>query len=312
MLNPETEFPARFIWLDGKPVPWADANIHVASHGILYGTAVFEGQRAYETDKGTALFRFNAHYDRHVHSAEGTDIEVPSREIWKEAHFEVLEANGLKSGYLRPVSARGVRKPPFNLYFGAKKITGTHNYIIAIFFEYGHSEARVVVVNTSRPSRHSMDLSKKINGNYFSSCEATTEAVRRGYDEALQKDGTENKWIAEGPGYNFVMVDNGRLVTPPKEIVLSGITLDTVIDIAKLIGIETERRYFTVDDLLKGASEKETFFCGTASEIKPILKINDVTIGSGRPGPLTQELQRIFKQVIEGKHSFSKDWLEYR
>ncbi|MBN9461368.1 MAG: branched-chain amino acid transaminase [Burkholderiales bacterium] len=294
------------IWFDGKLVDWRDARIHVLTHSLHYGMAVFEGVRAYETAAGTAVFRLAEHTRRLLNSAKIFQMAVPwSFEQLVQAQKEVVRANRLASCYIRPiawigsekmgVSARGntihvsISAWPWGAYLGEDGIT------------------KGIRVKTSSYSRHHVNVSlvrAKASGYYINSILANQEVTAHGYDEALLLD--TDGYVSEGSGENVFMVRNGRLYTPDLASCLDGITRDAVITMARDLGIEVIEKRITRDEMY---CADEAFFTGTAAEITPIRELDDRPIGEGRRGPVTERLQSLFFDVVAGRSERYAKWL---
>jgi len=296
------------IWYDGKLVPWREANTHVLTHSLHYGLAVFEGLRAYKTGKGTAIFRLQEHTERLLNSAHIFMMKMPyDRATLMEAQKEVVRANRLEECYVRPIAFYGSEKMgvspkgakvhvaiaawPWGAYLGADGI------------EKG------IRVKTASYARHHINVTMcraKFSGTYANSILANQEAVEHGYDEALLLD--VDGYVAEGSGENLFIVKNGKLYEPELTSALIGITRDAVITLARDIGLEVEARRITRDDVYIA---DEAFFTGTAAEVTPIRELDSRVIGSGRRGPITQKLQSMFFDVVNGRAEKYRHWLTY-
>jgi len=296
------------IWYDGKLVPWREANTHVLTHSLHYGLAVFEGLRAYKTGKGTAIFRLQEHTERLLNSAHIFMMKMPyDRATLMEAQKEVVRANRLEECYVRPIAFYGSEKMgvspkgakvhvaiaawPWGAYLGADGI------------EKG------IRVKTASYARHHINVTMcraKFSGTYANSILANQEAVEHGYDEALLLD--VDGYVAEGSGENLFIVKNGKLYEPELTSALIGITRDAVITLARDMGLEVEARRITRDDVYIA---DEAFFTGTAAEVTPIRELDSRVIGSGRRGPVTQKLQSMFFDVVNGRAEKYRHWLSY-
>jgi branched-chain amino acid aminotransferase len=297
------------IWMDGKLIPWEEANVHILTHSLHYGLAVFEGIRCYLCHDGkSAIFRLREHVDRLFDSAQIGDIKIPfsKREI-AEACKDTLRVNQLKEGYIRPIVFIG--EGIMGVYPGDNPIR------VAIatwpWGAYLGEEAlqRGIRIKVSSYTRHHVNVmmtKAKICGNYVNSVMAKREAMKMGYDEALMLD-TEG-YVAEASGENIFMAKNGMLKTTPLTSILPGITRDTVIQIAKAKKMPLLEERFTRDELY---TAQEAFFSGTAAELTPIREVDDRTIGEGKPGPMTKELQAAFFEIVRGKNPEYKEWLTY-
>ncbi|HLE08250.1 MAG TPA: branched-chain amino acid transaminase [Thermodesulfobacteriota bacterium] len=298
---------AKKIWLDGKFVDWDKANVHVLTHTLHYGLGVFEGIRCYLLKDGkSAVFRLNEHTDRLFASAHIAQIEMPftKKEI-NRAIIETLKVNGLKEGYIRPIAFLG--DGAMGIY---PKQNPTRVSIAA--WQWGAYLGEEGIKNGIRAkvssfTRHHVNVSMtkaKIVGNYANSILAKREVVASGYDEAILLD--TDGYVSEGSGENIFIVKSGVLKTTPLTSVLAGITRDSVIKIAQDAGIRVIEGRFSRDELYVS---DEAFFTGTAAEVTPIREVDNRTIGSGRPGPVTKKIQGIFFDAVKGKNRKYKRWL---
>ena len=295
-----------FIWMDGKLVDWRDANIHVLTHSLHYGMAVFEGVRAYQTGNGTAIFRLPEHTRRFLNSAKIFQMNLGyDADTLLQAQKEVVRVNKLESCYLRPIAWIGSEK------LGVSAKGNTIHVSIAAWpwgaylGEDGISKG--IRVRTSSFTRHHVNAAlvrAKASGYYINSILANTEAINDGYDEALLLD-TEG-YVSEGSGENVFIVRNGKLYTPDLASCLDGITRDAVITMARDLGIEVIEKRITRDEIY---CCDEAFFTGTAAEITPIRELDNRTIGAGGRGPLTGQLQALFFDVVAGKSDRYRHWL---
>ena len=297
------------IWMDGKLIPWEEANVHILTHSLHYGLAVFEGIRCYICHDGkSAVFRLREHVDRLFDSAQIGDIKIPysNREI-AEACKETLRVNQMKEGYIRPIVFIG--EGVMGVYPGENPIR-----VAIIAWSWGaylgdEALEKGIRVKVSSYTRHHVNVmmtKAKICGNYVNSVLAKREVMKMGYDEALMLD-TEG-YVSEASGENIFMVKNGVLKTTPLTSVLPGITRDSVIRIAKARKIPLLEERFTRDELY---TAQEAFFTGTAAELTPIREIDNRIIGNGKPGPVTKELQAAFFDIVKGKNSEYREWLDY-
>ena len=294
------------IWYDGKMVPWREATTHVLTHTLHYGMGVFEGVRAYETPGGTAIFRLQEHTDRLFRSAHILGMKMPwSKDDLNAAQRAVVKENGLKSGYLRPMAFYGAEA----MGISAKTLS-THVIVAAWpWGAYLGKEAleQGIRVKTSSFSRHHVNITMckaKANGNYMNSMLALSEALRDGYDEALLLD-TEG-YVAEGSGENVFVVRDGVIYTPDLTSALEGITRDTIIRFAADLGIPVKEKRITRDEVYIA---DEAFFTGTAAEVTPIREVDGRTIGNGRRGPITQRLQELYFDQVQGRRDEYPEWL---
>ncbi len=301
--------PTKYIWMDGELVDWDDATIHVLSHGLHYGTGAFEGIRAYETDRGPAVFRLTEHIRRLARSCKalGIPIEWSVDEIVK-ASKELLSANGLTSGYIRPLVYYGTGSMGLNP-------AGASVHTMIATWEWGAylgedgvtNGIRVKVSSWRRIGHDSLMPNAKLTGGYVNSVQAKQEALRGGYDEALMLN--TDGFVAEGSGENLFLVRDGVVHTPSLSSgVLEGLTRDAVITLLRDDGHEVIEREMTRTDLYYA---DEMFFTGTAAEVTPIREVDDRAVGDGRPGPVTKRAQEMFMETVTGGNERHADWLDY-
>ncbi|MEN9313809.1 MAG: hypothetical protein RIS35_202 [Pseudomonadota bacterium] len=294
------------IWFDGKMVDWRDAKLHVLTHSLHYGMAVFEGVRAYQTPAGTAIFRLAEHTRRLLNSAKIFQMNVPwSYEDLMQAQKDTVRLNKLDSCYVRPLIWIGSEK------MGVSAKGNTIHTAVAVWpwgaYLGEDGIAKGIRVKTSSFSRHHVNVSlvrAKASGYYINSILANQEVTAHGYDEALLLD--TDGYVSEGSGENVFLVKNGRLYTPDLASCLDGITRDAVITMARDLGIEVIEKRITRDEMY---CADEAFFTGTAAEITPIRELDDRQIGEGRRGPVTERLQSLFFDVVAGKSEKYKHWL---
>ncbi len=298
-----------FVWMNGKMVPWKDATIHVASHVVHYGSSVFEGIRAYENKKGSAVFRLDAHIERLFNSAKIYRMEIPfTFEEICNACIETIKANGMKSCYIRPVVYRGYAKlgvDPFpNPVDVSILVWDWGKYLGDEALEQG---VDVHVSSWRRMAPDTFPSMAKSGGNYMNGQLIKMEAIVNGYVEGIALDAYG--YISEGSGENIFLVKKGILYTPPiSSCILPGITRESVIQIAKEKGIEVRE-----EDILREALyiADEIFFVGTAAEITPIRSVDKIVIGKGRRGEITKLLQDEFFGIIKGEKEDKWNWLKY-
>jgi len=297
-----------FIWYDGKLVPWRDATTHVLTHTLHYGMGVFEGVRAYKTETGTAIFRLEDHTDRLFNSAHIFQMAMPfDKEAVNEAHKEVLRANNLESGYLRPLA-----------FYGSEKMgvspKGAKVHIIVAAWPWGaylgeEGMERGIRIKTSSYTRHHVNITMvraKASGSYMNSILANNEVTADGYDEAMLLD--PEGYVAEGAGENIFIVKKGKLYTPDLTSCLEGITRATVMQLAEELGIPVIEKRITRDEVY---TADEAFFTGTAAEVTPIRELDNRQIGIGRRGPITAQIQQKYFDVVYGRSAPHADWLAY-
>ena len=301
---------ADWVWRNGKLVPFAEATTHVATFTLHYGLAVFEGVRCYRRADGrSAVFRLRAHTDRLLASAKLATLEVPfAREALEAACLETLRANELDEGYLRPLVFVGAN----SLGIGARD-NPTEVAIIAfpwppMLGAEGLTRGVRAQISTLTRGHLGNTLSKaKISGQYVASALAKRQAQRDGYEEAIMLD--PGGRVAEGTTDNIFIVYDGVLLTPPLEMsILAGITRDSVLTLARDLGLEVRERTFT-RDMLYTASE--VFLTGTAVELTPVREIDGYAIGDGQPGPLTRRLQSAFYAAVRGPGEPHPEWLTW-
>jgi branched-chain amino acid aminotransferase len=296
------------IWFDGEFVDWREAKTHVLTHTLHYGMGVFEGVRAYEASRGTAVFRLKEHTRRLFGSAKilGMDIGRSEDEI-NQAVLETVARNNLASAYIRPMCFYGAE----SMGIHAK---GLKVHTIVAAWHWGaylgaDGMERGIRIKTSSFTRHHPNVTMvraKSSGSYMNSMLALQEVSRAGYDEALLLD--VNGYVAEGSGENFFIVRDGVVYTPDLSAALDGITRDTVIRLAKEAGIEVREKRITRDEVYVA---DEAFFTGTAAEVTPIRELDDRPIGSGSRGPITEKLQQMYFDQVLGRRDNHPEWLTY-
>ena len=297
----------KLIWKNGAFQKWDDTNVHILSHTLHYGTGVFEGVRAYDTQNGPAIFRLKEHTNRLFDAAKKINIEVPFEldEII-HAQCETLNKNQLNAGYIRPIIYLG------NEGLGLRAKELSVNVAIAAWEwpSYMDPEAKKKGISIAKSSyvqyENPLHSGNKIIGTYFQNTMALHEAIDKGADEALMMDA--NGFISEGSGENIFIVKDLKLMTPTKDHCLNGITRQSVIQIAKDLNYDVIEKNLTFDDLI---SADEAFFTGTAVEITPISKVDEVKIGNDGAGEITKVLQNKFDEVISGKDLNYQSWLTY-
>jgi branched-chain amino acid aminotransferase len=296
-----------FIWYDGKLVPWREATTHVLTHSLHYGLAVFEGVRAYRTESlGTAIFRLKEHTDRLFNSAKIYLMELPfGKEDLMAAQKEVVRANKLESGYLRPIAFYGSEK------MGVSPL-GARVHIAVAAWPWGaylgeEGLKRGIRVKTSSFARHHVNATMaraKLASTYANSILANLEATQEGYDEGLLLD--TDGFVAEGPGENLFIVKDGRVYTPQLTTALDGITWRSIQSICADLGIAVEKTKITRDDVYIA---DEAFFTGTAAEVTPIRELDRRVIGAGSRGPVTERIQTAFFDIVNGRNPKYRHWL---
>jgi branched-chain amino acid aminotransferase len=295
------------VWKNGEIIPWADATFHVSAHALHYGSGVFEGIRCYETENGPALFRVNEHYERFHESAAVYGFEIPySVEELTEATCDLIVQNGFKICYVRPICFMGsgtLSVFPRNCPTEVVIMTWAWGaYLGAEGLEKG---IRVTVSPWRKFHSSMMPTTAKACGQYLNSILAVSDAFSRGFDEALLLD-IDGK-LAEGSGENLFVIKDGVIYTnKADDSILMGITRSAAIEIAKAEGFEVESKSLELDDLIYS---DEAFFTGTAAEITPIREIDGETIGEGRRGKITEKIQTVFFDAVNGRDARFAKWL---
>lgn len=296
------------IWFDGQMVPWRDAQVHVLTHTLHYGLGVFEGVRAYQTDRGTAIFRLEHHTDRFFRSAHILGMKIPyDAKTLNDAQIAVVKENGLASAYLRPLAFYGSEGMGIRA-----DMLKTH--IAIATWEWGaylgeEGLEKGIRVRTSSFTRHHVNITMcraKACGNYINSILALQEALSAGADEALMLDSAG--YVMEGTGENVFVIRDGVVYTPDLTSALEGITRDTVIRLIAESGLELIEKRITRDEIYVA---DEVFFTGTAAEVTPVRELDGRQIGSGTRGPVTQMLQAKYFDCVQGRDSQHDDWLTF-
>ena len=294
------------IWANGEFVPWEDAKVHVLTHALHYGTGVFEGIRAYETDQGPAVFRHREHLERLEKSAKLYYMEIPySVDELREATHELIARSGLRSCYIRPLVVRGYG--PMGLY----PLDNPVEVFIAVW-EWGaylgeEGKLNGVRARTSsyrRISGDSLIPHAKASGQYLNSVLAKIEASKAGYDEAIMLD--QKGVVCEGTGENVFVIRDGEIATPGHTAsILDGINRKSVIEIATDLGYTVVERDIARSEL---ALADEVFLTGTAAELTPLREVDDIEIGP--PGEITRQIQRVFDDALHGRAERYREWLD--
>ena len=295
------------IWMDGQLVDWRDAKIHVLTHTLHYGCGAFEGVRAYNTVKGTAIFRLREHTERLFNSAKILRMKIPfTIEQVEEAQKQVVRENKLESCYLRPLT-----------WIGSEKLgvspKGNKIHLMVAAWAWGaylgeEGLKRGIRVKTSSYTRHHVNITMtqaKAVSNYTNSILANMEATDEGYDEALLLDSAG--FVSEGAGENLFVIKGGVIYTPDLSAgALNGITRNTIFHIAKDLGLEIVQKRITRDEVYIC---DEAFFTGTAAEVTPIRELDRVQIGAGERGPITEKIQTAFFDIVNGRNPKYAHWL---
>jgi branched-chain amino acid aminotransferase len=300
---------AKYIWMNGEFVAWNDAKVHVLTHTLHYGNGVFEGTRAYMTDKGLAIFKLREHTKRLLNSAKIVKLDVNyTLEELEKAQIELLRKNEFSSNvYLRPLIYIGYGK--MGLYHvGAPVETAIAAWEWGAYLgdEGLENGIRVKTSSITRNPVTSTFGKAKAVANYLNSQMAKFEAMEAGYEEALMLD--SEGFVAEGSGECFFIVRDGKLISPPNDNSLESITQNTVFEIAKDLGIEIERRRITRDEVYIA---DEAFFTGTAAEITPIKELDARIIGNGSRGEITKTIQEKYFDIVYGRDEKYLDYLTF-
>ncbi|HEB60150.1 MAG TPA: branched-chain amino acid transaminase [Gammaproteobacteria bacterium] len=294
------------IWFDGEMVPWREAQVHVLTHTLHYGMGVFEGLRAYRTEKGTAIFRLEAHTDRLFRSAHIMGMKIPfDKATINAAHLAAVRDNKLETAYIRPMC-----------FYGAEgmglRADNLRVHVIVAAWDWGaylgdDGLEKGIRIKTSSFTRHHVNISMckaKANGHYINSMLALQEALRDGYDEALLLD--VDGFVAEGSGENLFVIRDGVIYTPELTSALEGITRDTIFHLARELGYEVREKRITRDEVYVA---DEAFFTGSAAEVTPIRELDGRQIGNGARGPITEQLQTRYFDLVHGRLDGHDDWL---
>ncbi len=296
------------IWFDGEMVPWREAQVHVLTHTLHYGMGVFEGLRAYRAEKGTAIFRLEAHTERLFRSAHIMGMKIPfDRATLNAAQLAAVRDNGLETAYIRPMC-----------FYGSEgmglRADNLRVHVIVAAWDWGaylgdDGLEKGIRIKTSSFTRHHVNISMcraKANGHYINSMLALQEALRDGYDEALLLD--VDGFVAEGSGENLFVIRDGVIYTPELTSALEGITRDTIFHLARELGYEVREKRITRDEVYVA---DEAFFTGSAAEVTPIRELDGRQIGSGTRGPITEQLQTRYFDLVHGRLEGHDDWLAY-
>ena len=297
------------IWMNGWLVEWKDATVHIASHALHYGSGVFEGARCYATPKGSACFRLDEHLQRLIHSAKiyrmTYSLDVAG---WRDAVIGTIRANKMKACYIRPLMYRG---------YGTLGVNPLDNPVDAsvIVWEWGaylgqdalENGVDVKIATWARMAPNTLPAMAKSTANYANSALIKMEALLDGYSEGIALDVYGN--VSEGSGQNIFVVRDGAILTPPMAAsILNGITRDSIITLARDLGLAVTETDLPRESLYIA---DEVFVVGTAAEVTPIRSVDKITIGQGRRGPVTEVLQRAFFDVVNGETPDTHEWLTY-
>jgi branched-chain amino acid aminotransferase len=299
--------PVAKIWMDGKLIDWEHATVHVLTHGLHYGSGVFEGIRTYDTKKGPAVFRLTDHIRRLFRSAHVYHMDIPfSPDELVEAAKETVRVNGLRECYVRPMAYRGYAE------MGLNPLPAPVNVSIAVWKwglylgeESRETGVRAKISSWKRLDHNILPPGVKATGQYINSSLAKIEALKGGYDEAIMLNMAG--FVTDGSGENVFVIKDGVFLTPPFQAgCLDGITRDSVMTIARDLGYEVVERNLSRLDLY---TADEAFFTGTAAEVAPIREVDDRSVGSNGRGPITKEIQETFMAAVHGEIDKYQGWL---
>jgi branched-chain amino acid aminotransferase len=294
-----------FIWKNGTMMPWENAQTHVLTHGLHYGSAVFEGIRFYNTEDGPAIFKLKEHIERLFYSAKQLNMDIPyTIDEVSQACVDTIKSNSIVAGYIRPLAYFGV---------GPLKVVPhpdlPTDIIVAVWPWGDYLAVKMVDIATSQYIRihpNSSVVNAKISGHYVNSMLAGLAIRGTKYHEALMLDA--DGYVAEGSAENIFIVKDNTIITPPLGTILEGITRYTVMEIARKCGIPFEERKFRKEEIL---TADEAFFSGTAVEITPIRSLDDIVIADGQMGPISQKIQQMYQEIVHGKVAVFRDALTY-
>jgi branched-chain amino acid aminotransferase len=299
---------ADLIWMNGEFVAWEDAKVHVLTHGLHYGTGVFEGIRCYDSEIGPAVFRHRDHIDRLYKSAELYYMPIPyTPEQIRTATLELIAKNGMRSCYIRPIAYRGYGT------MGLFPLDAPVDVTIAVW-EWGaylgdegtRNGIRAKVSSWRRISNDSLIPHAKASGQYLNSILAKIESHKAGYEEAILLD--DHGFVCEGSGENIYAVRDGVIVTPPQTAgILDGINRKAIIQIARDLGFEVVERDLARAELYLA---EEVFLTGTAAELVPVREVDDHAVGTGKPGDITRAVQSAFHDALYGRTERYREWLD--
>jgi branched-chain amino acid aminotransferase len=300
---------AELIWQNGEFVAWDDAKVHVLTHGLHYGTGVFEGIRCYATERGPAIFRHLDHLDRLERSAKLYYMDIPyTREQLRAATHELIARNDLSSCYIRPIVFRGYGEMGLNPLDAPVEVAIATWEWGAYLGERGKSDGiRAKVSSWERISTRALIPHAKASGQYLNSVLAKIESLKAGYDEAILLD--EHGHVCEGTGENIYIVRDGAIITPPPAAsILDGISQRAVLQIARDLGYPTIERDIARAELYLA---DEVFLSGTAAELVPVREVDDHAVGTGKPGEITRVLQAAFDDALNGRSERYAEWLDH-
>jgi branched-chain amino acid aminotransferase len=297
-----------YVWLDGRLVPWADAQVHVMTHTLHYGLGVFEGIRCYQCADGrSAVFRLREHVDRLFGSAHVVGMAMPfTREQIHEACLETVRANKLKECYIRPIAFMGDGEMGLAARPATRVAIAAWPWGAYLGDDGMQRGVRLKTSSFARFHPNTMLTKAKVVGHYVNSILAAREARDAGYDESLLLD--VDGYVSEASGENIFIVRTGVVTTRPLPTVLEGITRDAVLTMLRDMQIPYREERFTRDEVYLA---DEAFFTGTAAEVTPIREVDDRRVGTGEPGPISRRLQERFFAAVQGKDAQRQSWLAY-
>jgi branched-chain amino acid aminotransferase len=299
---------ADLIWMNGEFVAWEDAKVHVLTHGLHYGTGVFEGVRCYDTEIGPAIFRHADHLDRLYRSAELYYMPIPyEREQLRQATLDLIGRNGFRECYIRPIVFRGYGTMGlFPLDAPVDVCVAVWKWPAYLGEDSKRTGVRAKVSSWRRISHDSLIPHAKASGQYLNSILAKIESHKAGYEEAILLD--EHGHVCEGSGENIFVVRDGAIATPPHTSgILDGINRKSAIQIARDLGLDVTERHIARSELYLA---DEVFITGTAAELVPVVEIDDHAVGTGAPGDVTQSVQRAFDDALHGRSERYREWLD--
>ena len=293
----------KHIWMNGRFVNWDIAKVHIMTHSLHYGSAVFEGIHSYKTSNGTAVFRLDAHIERLFMSAGAMGMKLKfSKNQLKNAIKNLIRKNGLSDAYIRPIAYYGYGS--IGVY--PKNVNVNIAIITIPWKHYYPGSLRIMTSRFIRHSERETVYGTKISGNYANSILAMHEARKKGFDEALMLD--PYGYVSEGPSENIFIVKNGNLITPNSRSALPGITVKSILEISKYMGLNAYEKKVTLKEI---RNADELFFCGTATEIAPIKSVDGRKIGSGRAGEITLKIRSRYNDIVRGRDRKYIKWLSF-
>ena len=296
-----------YVWSDGELIPFNEAKVHILTHTLHYGIGVFEGLRTYKTDKGEAIFRLSEHMQRFIDSGRTLSIAIPyDLQVLCQAVITVVQKNKLENKYIRPLCYLDSDDPGIHAKLIPHVAVCTYSYKTLLGAEGLQRGVRIQTSSLQRINPQNSMVRAKAIGNYLNTLLANEEAIRCGYDGPLQLD--HQGFIAEGSGVNFLMVKDGIVYSPHETNILPGITRDTIIGLCHDLNIPVKETNITRDQAYLA---DEVFFTGTAAEVTPVQEIDGRKIGEGCPGPITQQLQKLYFDTVHGRQTNYEKWLTY-